>query len=132
MSVFVDSSAFYAMLDINDEFCNIAKKRWPTLLASQEGAITSNYVVLETSAILQNRFGMKALQEFHEIFLPVVTVHWVDDQIQRSALAMLLILGRRSLSLVDCTSFEIMRSLGIREAFTFDKHFKEFGFKIYT
>jgi hypothetical protein len=30
--------------------------------------------------------------------------------------------------LVDCVSFVIMRSLGIREAFTADRHFEQAGF----
>jgi predicted nucleic acid-binding protein len=29
---------------------------------------------------------------------------------------------------VDCTSFEMMRELGIHNAFTFDRHFAEQGF----
>ncbi|MFZ7110305.1 MAG: hypothetical protein ACOWYE_01370 [Desulfatiglandales bacterium] len=36
--------------------------------------------------------------------------------------------NQRSLSLVDCLSFEIMESNGIGHAFSFDKHFEEFGF----
>lgn len=33
-------------------------------------------------------------------------------------------------SFTDCTSFNIMRRLGITHAFTFDKHFKSVGFQI--
>jgi predicted nucleic acid-binding protein len=49
-----------------------------------------------------------------------------------SAISALLAAGRRKLSLVDCTSFEIMRSLGIKTVFAFDSHFVEQGFKIIT
>jgi len=38
--------------------------------------------------------------------------------------------GRHNLSLVDCVSFEMMRTLGIKTAFTFDAHFKEQDFTI--
>ena len=33
-------------------------------------------------------------------------------------------------SFTDCTSFNIMRRLGITHAFTFDKHFKSAGFQM--
>jgi predicted nucleic acid-binding protein len=33
-------------------------------------------------------------------------------------------------SLVDFFIFEIMRRLGIRSAFTFDRHFRLYGFEI--
>jgi uncharacterized protein len=38
--------------------------------------------------------------------------------------------GRRKLSLVDCTSFEIMRQHAVRTAFAFDSHFEEQGFEL--
>jgi len=34
----------------------------------------------------------------------------------------------RKLSLVDCTSFVLMRRLGVETAFAFDQHFVEQGF----
>jgi len=36
--------------------------------------------------------------------------------------------GRRDVSLVDYTTFEVMRREGIRQAFAFDPHFAEAGF----
>jgi predicted nucleic acid-binding protein len=39
--------------------------------------------------------------------------------------------GRRTLSLVDCVSFEVMRRTGIRKAFAFDRHFQDYGYEIY-
>ncbi len=129
MSVFVDTSAFLAVLNSADINHKSAERRWLRLMNSEESCATSNYVVLETSALLQNRIGLNALRAFHEDVLPVVNVYWVDNAIQRAALAALFVSGRR-LSLVDCASFEIMRGAGIREAFTYDKHFKELGFTI--
>ena|GEM_PF-3548981 len=46
----------------------------------------------------------------------------------RAGVSALLTSGREQLSLVDCVSFELMRQLGIRTAFTFDRHFEEQGF----
>ena len=41
------------------------------------------------------------------------------------AVAALLAANCRQLSLVDCTSFQAMRQLGIATVFTFDAHFVE-------
>lgn len=40
-----------------------------------------------------------------------------------------LTVGRRALSLADCVSFEVMRRTGLRSAFAFDPHFREFGYE---
>jgi predicted nucleic acid-binding protein len=37
----------------------------------------------------------------------------------------------RELSLVDCVSFDVMRRLETKAAFTFDEHFKDQGFKCF-
>jgi len=132
MSVFVDTSAFFAYVDKTDEFHNLAERRWYKLLDSGETIATSNYIVVETSSIIQNRLGMDILRVFYEKLLPVVTIHWIDEKMHDAAFFALILSGRRGLSLADCTSFEVMRNLGIREVFTFDKHFKEYGFKIFT
>jgi predicted nucleic acid-binding protein len=45
-------------------------------------------------------------------------------------LGILLAANRLNLSLVDCTSFEIMRQTRLEKVFTFDPHFSEQGFFI--
>ena len=132
MSVFIDTSAFMALHSTTDIYNKSAEQRWMKLLNTGVECVTSNYIVLETSTLLQKRIGLDAVRVLHQEMLPAVTVHWVDDQIQRTALAVLFVSGRRALSLVDSTSFEVMRELGIHEVFTFDKHFKEFGFTIFS
>jgi uncharacterized protein len=38
----------------------------------------------------------------------------------------------RSLSLVDCVSFVVMRQMGLDTAFVFDRHFRNQGFHCLT
>jgi len=91
---------------------------------------SSNYVILETSALLQHRFGTDALRMFESDILPVIDIVWVDETIHKQGMSALLVANRRNLSLVDCTSFEIIRQFGMDEVFTFDHHFNEQGFKV--
>jgi phosphopantetheine--protein transferase-like protein len=55
-------------------------------------------------------------------------LHWVDAEVHREAVTAMLTAGRRKLSLVDCSSFVLMRRQGIDTVFTFDDHFPEQGF----
>jgi len=128
MRTFVDTSAFYAILDRDDANHQKAKQWWSGLLQDQNILVTSNYVLVETFALLQSRVGLAAVRAFQEDVLPLINVEFVTPGIHRSGIAALLLASKRNLSLVDCVSFEIMRTLGIRNVFAFDAHFKQQGF----
>lgn len=129
MNIFIDTAAFLAVLNANDQFHQSAKSIWNEILSSNVSLFSSNYVILETTALLQHRFGIDALRLFESDIYPVVEIAWVDEAIHRQGMSALLVANRRNLSLVDCTSFEIMRQIGADEVFTFDPHFGEQGFK---
>ena len=130
MNTFIDTSAFLAVLNANDRFYQPAQDAWTDIITSGSALFTSNYVILETTALLQHRFGIEALRLFESELLPVVEIAWVDEDIHRQGLSTLLAANRRDLSLVDCTSFETMRRRNLDRAFTFDPHFGEQGFEV--
>ena len=131
MSIFVDTSAFLAVLDRDDGNHVRAAGFWRSAIVSGERWITSNYVLLETFAIVQHRLGIEAVREFSRDSAPLLDIRWVGAKEHEAALAMLLSAGRRKLSLVDCASFELLRSLGIRRCFALDRHFREQGFECF-
>jgi uncharacterized protein len=57
-----------------------------------------------------------------------VSIHFVDERLEREALDWLRRHDEREYSYVDATSFALMRSLGIREALAFDGDFAAAGF----
>ncbi|MBM3749106.1 MAG: type II toxin-antitoxin system VapC family toxin [Acidobacteria bacterium] len=128
MTVFVDTSAFYAVLDRDDSNHEAARAAWERLLRGSAVLLTSNYVLLETSALVQHRLGVAALRALHQDVVPILRVEWVTEAQHRAAVEALLTAARKKLSLVDCVSFQLMRDSGVRQAFCFDKHFQEQGF----
>jgi uncharacterized protein len=128
--IFVDTSALYAVLDRDEARHGEASQKWNQLLSSRAQLITHNYVLLEVAALAQHRLGLGAVQALEEALVPVLRIHWIAEQAHRIAMQMMLAAGRRKLSVVDCASFYLMRELGIREAFAFDRHFLEQGFSI--
>ena len=130
MSVFVDTSALYAVLDRDDANHVPAKATWRELLGGEEVLISHNYVLVETCALVQHRLGIAALRALQEDVFPVLQVEWIDESRHQTALEAALTAARRKLSLVDCASFLVMRQLGIEKAFCFDKHFHQQGFGV--
>jgi predicted nucleic acid-binding protein len=128
VSVFVDTSALLAVLHSGDENHARASRRFRALLESGEGLVTTSYVLVETVALLQHRFGLAAVRGFQDAVAPVMDVVWVDAELCAEGTAALLTAGRRDLSLVDCTSFACMRRQGLTRAFHFDRHFRDQGF----
>jgi len=130
MKIFIDTAAFLAVLNANDRFHLPARRTWGEILSSESSLSSSNYVILETTALLQGRFGMEAVRLFESDILAVVDIAWVDETIHNRGMSALLAANRRDLSLVDCTSFEILRQTDQDEIFTFDPHFRQQGFKV--
>jgi len=130
MRIFIDTSAFYALLDRDDENHRKAGNMWADLLKNENVLITSNYVLVETFALLQHRLGIEAARGFQNDIIPLINIEFVISELHRSGISAFLSASRRNLSVVDCVSFEMMRTLGIKTVFAFDPHFKEQGFNM--
>ena len=128
MTVFVDTSALYAMLDRDDVSHQSARESWVRLLQERHLLLTTNYVLVETSALLQSRLGMPAVRAFHEDVVPLLQIDWISEDRHRSGVEAVLAAARKKLSLVDCIAFQSMRENAIQTAFCFDRHYSEQGF----
>ena len=60
---------------------------------------TSNYVVLETMALLQNRLGFDAAALWQRDILPTAEVVWIEPRTHGWAIDLWQGLGRKNLSL---------------------------------
>ncbi len=129
MRVFIDTSAFLAVLGGGDINHLRAAESWKKLVSSKDLLVCHNYILVETFALLQSRFGPEAVKVFNGDILPLISVEWVCEITHKAAVSALITAAKAKLSLVDCMSFEIMRGLGIETAFTFDSHFAEQGFR---
>ncbi|MEW6007890.1 MAG: PIN domain-containing protein [bacterium] len=129
MSVFVDTSAFLAVLDRDDREHKKAKKIWEYLIINDELMVCTNYILLETFVLVQSRFGMNAIRTFQEDITPLLKIEWVDKEDHYAGVSGVFASSRRKLSLVDCVSFRVMRRLGMKRVFCFDPHFEEQGYE---
>lgn len=62
MSTFVDTSALLAVLDASDVAHKVADRIWRRLIESDERLVSTNYVLVETFALVQRRLGLPAVR----------------------------------------------------------------------
>lgn len=130
MATFIDSSALYAFVDAGDRYHERAVAAWADVRDRGDVLTTTNYVLLETGAIVQSRLGTGAVHTLHEDVAPAVAVHWVSPAEHDDAFREVAVSQRKAVSIVDRVSFLVMRRTGISRAFTFDPHFADEGFEL--
>jgi len=128
--VFADTSALFALLVRNDYMHVQAGKIFAQCMHDEVQLLSSSYILVETMALLQRRVGMDAVIDFHEKIVPLLDIVWVDGEWHGKAMTRLLALQKREVSLVDCLSFVIMETREISHAFSFDRHFADYGFTL--
>lgn len=125
MSLFVDTSAWYAAADSDD----VSNARAREILGTGEALVTSDHVLLETWTLLRWRIGRVAADRFWS-GLRAGAAHL--EMVGRADLeAGWIIAGAfpdQDFSLTDRTSFALMERLGLRRVATFDADFSVYRY----
>jgi len=125
---FVDTSAIYALADVQDPRHAEAREILRSLLAEGQELLTHNYVLVESLALVQHRLGSAPAVKLARSAAGFEIV-WVDETLHGRAVRELERAGRRA-SFVDVVSFLVMKEKGVRAAFAFDPDFSRRGFRL--
>jgi len=128
--IYVDTSAFLALLNTDDPNHEPAMQTWESLIEEEQKLVCNNYVLVESIALIQRRVGLGAVSILHNDILPFIEMDWLDEILHNAIVKSVLKANRRQLSLVDNASFDTMKRYEIQTAFTFDGHFQEQGFEV--
>ena len=125
MSIFVDSSAWYAAADHGDRYNPRAKQ----LLATDEPLVTSDHVLIETWRLVHHWISADAAERFCEgLRRGVASIEQTTVADLEAAWVMGESFPDQDFSLVDRTSFSLMQRLGISRVITFDNDFAVFRY----
>ena len=125
MSLFVDTSIWYAAADSSDR----NNSRSKAILKAAETLVTSDHVLVETWTLLHHKLERKAAERFWEGLRSGIAV---IEAVTLADLEVAWDLGvswrDQDFSIVDRTSFAVMRRLGIDHVASLDAHFAVFRF----
>src|SRR4030042_1504729 len=128
--IFVDTSAWIALVDKDDSHHKEAASSYPSLLKNHRNLITSNLVIAETYIIILNELGHKPAIDFLEKLKvsPRILKVYSNEDIETEGELILARYGDQDFSYTDAVSFVVMKRQKIKKAFSFDKHFLIAGF----
>jgi uncharacterized protein len=125
VSLFVDTSTWYAAADSSDK----SNGRSKAILESGEQLVTTDHVLLETWTLLRHRIHRRAAERFWEgLRSGVAVVEPVGAADLEAAWQIGVSYRDQDFSLVDRTSFAVMRRLGIERVASLDDDFAIFRF----
>ena len=124
--IFVDTSAWYALLDKSDANHRAAVKFKDSLVHPLE---TSNYIADEVITLVRNRLGYKVAVEIGQKLWDesIANLIRVTEQDEKKAWEIFVKYHDKTFSFTDCISFALMERVGVTEVFAFDEHFTQYG-----
>ena len=126
---FADTFFFIALLNVRDSYHHEAlrfSRDWDGQL------ITARWVLAEIGNALSGLTARRSFATFLEGLRAQtqITVLEDSDKLFNSGVTLFAMRPDKEWSVTDCVSFEVMRTLGLDEAVTGDRHFEQAGFKM--
>lgn len=135
MKVFVDTSAWVALMDKSDTRHLEAVEYYQKLILAKKPIITSDYVLSETFTRVRYDAGHPTAMKFHQLITEAeitkqLRIDWVGREIYDEAWEIFEKYSDQTFSFTDCTSFAIAKKAKINEIFAFDEDFSVMGFVV--
>ena len=125
MSLFVDTSAWYAAADVAD----VSHERARATLGAGEPLVTTDHVLLETWTLLRWRIGRDAADAFWGgLRAGAADLEFVREVDLQAAWSVAGAFPDQDFSLTDRTSFAVMERLGLERVATFDADFSVYRY----
>jgi predicted nucleic acid-binding protein len=130
--LFVDTAGWMMLADAADPSHADARRVRDHWLEDGGVLVSSNYVMDETLTLLRMRLGLDVSKRWWELVDSSPRVFWelVSPARAESAREWFFRWRDKTFSFTDCTSFVVMTELGLKAAFTSDRHFVQAGFEV--
>lgn len=131
--VLIDTSAYYAFADREEGRHGVALAIRRRITSEDWFALTTNFVLAETHALVLRRLGRTlALRFLDSVEHSAVLVVHITEADEARARQILHQYVDKDFSLTDAASFAVMERLRIPYAFTFDRNFIQYGLAVLT
>jgi hypothetical protein len=133
MTLFVDTSGWIALFDKSDKYFATATDHWRQMKNEPLSLCTTDYVLDETLTHLLYRCGRDVALRFGDwaFSATYLQILFIDETVWQAAWEMFQTYADKQWAFTDCTSFIVMQQRQIWQAFSFDQHFEQAGFRLW-
>jgi len=133
--VFIDSSAWIAILDESNKNYSLARAYFEKILEQNARVVTNSYMVDETLSYLKSHFSSEFAQKFLAIIDDSVLsinlrVDWISRRVRRSALINFLKNSNPKMQVKHFYIYETIKRKRVDLVFSFDEALKYFSFPV--
>jgi predicted nucleic acid-binding protein len=131
--IFINTSAWLALADRHDRDHARVLEISRRIARGEFGKqVITNYVVSETLTLIRRRPGLPAAVSLAKTFATSAEVRlfWIEPVHHEEAVQLMAAHADKVWSVSDCTSFVVMRALGISNALARDDDFAQAGFSV--
>ncbi len=124
--IFVDTGAWFASVVPSDSD-HLAATTW--ISRNTQPLLTTDYVVDETLTLLKARREKSRVIALGDSFFSgqLATIYYLTETDIQLTWQVFRQFSDKDWSFTDCASKVVMEKLGITQAFSFDRHFRQFG-----
>ncbi|MGD1898422.1 MAG: type II toxin-antitoxin system VapC family toxin [Phormidesmis sp.] len=131
-NLFVDTAGWANLFIVSEEHHKKAAAYIYEAQRTRQKLATTNYIVAELVALLGSRYQLSRQQVFRYVDsikkTPSIQIFHIDELTDTEAWKLCKSRPDEAWSLVDSSSFIVMKQLFISTALTTDKHFEQAGF----
>ncbi len=130
--VFVDTGGFFAMLVPRDRMHHRTREFMAQAVHERRRFVTTDHVLDECATLLRTRGHDRFTPDLFESVEKsiAIRIEWTTSERFQDTKAFFLRHADKAWSFTDCLSFVVMRELGLREALSTDKRFRQAGFTL--
>ena len=131
-NIFVDTSWYKALVDVQDDFHDEAASQSKRLLSQNCLFVTTNFVIDETLTLIRVRRSLEISLKFRDLLGDMSSVTKIVRILPQDESKAWEWFPKpwSKLSFTDCTSFVVMKRLDLKDVASFDDHFARAGFNV--
>lgn len=131
-SVFVDTSAWYALIDRRDQDHDRTAELVSGFVRNGVRLVSTDYVLDESYTLARARSGTEAALRLMDLVeqTSALDLEWIGSERFGRAERLFRRYDDQPFSFTDCTSFVVMEERELTEAITRDEHFRIAGFRL--
>lgn len=133
MNLLADSAGWLALFDERDKYHAEATSAFRALENQSVAFFVTDYIVAEAATLILYRVGHTQATVCGDWLVrsPRVRLIRITPDLWDEAWELFKRYDDKEFSFTDCTSFVVMRQQRLRDAFSFDHHFEQMGFRLW-